>query len=70
MEAIQAFIANPYVAGFLAGAGSAALVDYRAFREWKSFNDAMTYQWGTALFRWFQGGVTGLVTAFGIQVAS
>lgn len=52
--------------GALAGLLSAALVDFAAFRSWKSFDDLKTYQWRTALFRWGQGAVVGLVTAAGL----
>lgn len=51
--------------GALAGAISAAIVDVHAFMSWKSFNDAITYSWGTALFRWCQGAVSGALVGAG-----
>ena len=45
------------------GQPMAAIVDVGAFRGWKSWDDAMTYNWGIASFRWFQGMVVGALTA-------
>lgn len=59
-------ITNKFIAGALAGVVSAALVDYQAFRLWKSFAEATQYAWGTAAWRWLQGAVAGAVTAAGI----
>lgn len=67
MEAVQAFIANPYVAGALSGLAAAAVVDFGAFKTWKSFEEAAAYDWTLAAWRWGQGAITGLVAAFGIQ---
>lgn len=63
---VLTFFQSPIVQGALAGALSAANVDFQAFRAWKSFYDAETYSWGTATFRWFQGAVLGALTAAGI----
>ena len=52
--------------GAFAGLVSAAATDLHAFRVWKSFNDARTYDWGTALFRWMQGIIIGALTAIGL----
>ena len=59
---------SPLMAGALSGLLAAALVDFAAFRSWKSFDSFRTYEWSTATWRWFQGAVTGLVTAAGIGV--
>ena len=61
-------LASPFVQGALAGLLAAALVDFGAFRTWKSLDDFRTYNWGLAAWRWFQGAVTGLITAAGIGV--
>lgn len=47
------------------GAGVAAMMDYRAFQTWKSFDDVLAYSWKTALFRWLQGAIIGLTMAGG-----
>jgi hypothetical protein len=60
---------NHLVQGAISGVVAAAAVDYQSFRSWKSFDDAKTYSWGKALFRWFQGGVIGFVTAAGLGTA-
>jgi hypothetical protein len=67
MEWLQEFIAHPLVAGTLSGFTAAALVDYQAFRSWKSAEEARSYGWGVAAWRWFQGAVGGFVAALGIQ---
>ena len=54
------------VTGAASGLGAAALVDFAAFRSWKSFNDVAAYNWQIAAFRWFQGAVTGVVAALGV----
>lgn len=64
------FLHNPIVQGAISGVVAAAAVDYQAFRNWKSFQDAASYSWGTAAFRWFQGAVAGAVTAAGIGWAA
>jgi hypothetical protein len=51
--------------GAVSGCLGAAAVDFQAFRSWKSFHDAATYQWGVAVWRWVQGAVVGGVTAAG-----
>lgn len=65
METIKWLLTVPMFRGFLTGIASAALVDYGAFRSWKNFHDMYTYDWGTALWRWLQGGIVGAVTGFG-----
>lgn len=59
---------NRIVQGALAGLGAAALVDFNAFRSWKSWQDASTYDWKVASFRWLQGAVVGAVAALGFEV--
>lgn len=60
------FLHNPLTQGAITGLIAAAAVDFQAFRNWKSFNDAASYSWSVAAFRWFQGAVVGLVTAAGL----
>lgn len=60
---------NHIVQGAINGVVAAAVVDLTAFRSWKSFEDAATYSWGTAAFRWFQGAIVGAVTAAGLGAA-
>lgn len=60
----------PSVRGALVGVGTAAVVDYGAFRSWKSWDDAMTYEWRTAAWRWFQGSVIGALTGLGLGWAA
>lgn len=59
-----------FTKGALSGLIAAALIDFNAFRQWKSFHDMYEYQWGTALFRWLQGAVIGGVTALGYGIIS
>lgn len=60
------WLAHPIVAGAITGTVSAALVDFAAFRSWKSAQDALGYQWKLAAWRWFQGAVSGAVAALGL----
>ena len=57
---------SPYFHGAVVGAISSAVVDFQAFRTWKTWHDADTYSWGVASFRWIQGAILGVVTAVGI----
>lgn len=50
------------VMGALTGLASAAVVDFNAFRSWKNFSDAYSYDWPLAYWRWLQGTVTGAIT--------
>jgi len=61
-------LANKYIAGALAGFIAAALVDFNAFRTWKSVDDAMRYDWKLAGWRWAQGAISGALVAAGIGV--
>ncbi len=54
--------------GAVAGALSAAWIDFAAFRSWKSFDDVWHYDWRLAAFRWLQGAVVGAVTALGVDL--
>lgn len=56
--------------GAVSGALAAALVDYHAFMTWKSVQDAMKYDWGTAAFRWLQGAIMGAAVGGGFGVTS
>jgi hypothetical protein len=52
--------------GALSGLLAAMAVDYQAFLAWKTFQDALTYNWRTALLRWGQGALAGAITAAGL----
>jgi hypothetical protein len=60
---IQEWLQDPLIRGAFTGALAAAYVDFAAFRQWKSWNDATAYAWGVATFRWTIGGLIGLITA-------
>lgn len=62
------FLQYPLVQAVVTGVLSAAVVDFAAFRSWKSWQDAASYSWGTAAWRWFQGAVVGLLVGLGINV--
>lgn len=63
-------LANKYIAGALAGLVAAALVDFNAFRTWKSIDEATNYAWKVAFWRWFQGALSGALMAAGIDGAT
>lgn len=50
---------SAFVTGAVSGILAAAAVDFGAFRSWKNFDQARTYDWGLAAWRWFQGFVGG-----------
>jgi hypothetical protein len=52
--------------GAIAGAVAAATVDFGAFRTWKTFDQAKTYDWKLAGVRWLQGAVMGMLASVGI----
>jgi hypothetical protein len=56
----------PAVRAGAAGAVSAALIDFAAFRSFKSWHDLAAYDWGVASFRWVAGFVTAALTSFGL----
>lgn len=64
----MAILQNRIVMGAVAGVLTAALVDFNAFRAWKTFHDVSTYQWSTAAFRWLQGAIVGAITATGLNL--
>jgi hypothetical protein len=51
--------------GAITGLIGAAGADYHAFLTWKHIQDAVTYDWGTAVLRWVQGTVSGAVIGAG-----
>lgn len=63
-------LANKYVAGALAGFLAAAVVDFNAFRTWKSIDEAKSYNWQVALWRWGQGAISGALMAAGISLGT
>jgi hypothetical protein len=69
LDMLSAFLHNHLTQGAISGLLSAAAVDFQAFRSWKSFQDAASYSWGTAAFRWVQGAIVGFVTAAGLGLA-
>jgi hypothetical protein len=50
---------SAFVTGAVSGLVAAAAVDFAAFRAWKSLEEATTYNWGVATWRWVQGFVGG-----------
>jgi hypothetical protein len=63
---MQELLQYPMVRGAIAGVLAAAVVDYGAFRSWKSFDDAAAYDWKTASWRWLQGAIVGTLTGVGL----
>lgn len=59
---------HPVTHGIVTGWLTAALVDFAAFRSWKSFDEAWRYDWKLAAWRWCQGAVVGAVTGLGYSV--
>ena len=57
---------NKLFLAFIGGVASAARVDYLAFKTWTTYHDALAYDWGVALWRWFQGGVSGVIATVGL----
>ena len=51
--------------GIVTGAISAALVDLSAFRAWRTWDEAIRYDWRMASWRWAQGAVLGALGAAG-----
>lgn len=58
---------HPISQGVLVGVGTAALVDYGAFRKWQSWKEFAEYDWKVASFRWFQGAVVGALAGAGLS---
>ncbi len=61
---------NPIVRGALSGLLAAVVVDLHAFLTWKSLDEAKSYNWPTAIFRWSQGTIAGAVAAAGLGIVS
>lgn len=51
----------------LQGVVVAAAVDFAAFKKWQSFDEAKSYAWGLAAWRWFQGAVIGVMAYYGVS---
>lgn len=62
---MHAFLMYPVVHGAVTGLITAAGIDLHAFLSWKKVQDAVAYDWGVALWRWFQGAVSGAIVAAG-----
>ena len=63
---MTALLHIPAVRGAIAGVLASAGTDYHAFLTWKKFQDAESYDWNTAVFRWIQGAVTGAIAGAGL----
>ena len=50
---------SAFVTGAVSGFLAAATVDFAAFKSFKSFQEAATYQWSVAAWRWLQGFIGG-----------
>lgn len=64
--AYHVLLAIPAVRAGAAGAMSAALIDFAAFRSFKNWHDVATYNWSVASFRWVAGFATAAVTSLGL----
>lgn len=65
---IQTIWQNPATKGALVGWATAAKQDYAAFKSWKSFQDAMHYNWSVAIWRWIEGAITGAAIGAGLNL--
>ena len=61
------WLSHPIVQGTVTGLLSAAAVDFAAFKSWKNVQEALTYNWTVAVWRWFQGAAVGAISAAGLQ---
>lgn len=59
----QTIMQSAFMTGAVAGLVSAAVVDFAAFRSWKSMEEAAAYAWGVAAWRWAQGFIGGGLAA-------
>jgi hypothetical protein len=66
LEIVWALLRHPVAKGAIAGALTAAWVDYGAFRKWQSWKDVADYDWAVASWRWFQGAFVGALTGLGL----
>lgn len=64
----QKILSNSFVKGALVGWATAAKQDYAAFKTWKSFQDAMHYNWSVAVWRWIEGAITGAALGGGLNI--
>ena len=62
MNTLEIF--QPAIAAGIIGAAGGLLaamrIDWEAFKAWNDYNDALTYNWRTASFRWLKGVLLGL----------
>jgi hypothetical protein len=58
----------PAVRAGAAGAAAAGVIDFAAFRQFKSWHDLAVYDWGTASFRWVMGFASGALASLGLGV--
>jgi hypothetical protein len=56
---------SPIFHGALVGWATAAHVDYSAFTAATSWTGLVTYDWGTASFRWVKGAIGGAIMGAG-----
>jgi hypothetical protein len=56
------------MAGAAAGLLAAFVVDVHAFLTWTSPSQIKTFAWQTAILRWVQGAVSGVLAAYGLTV--
>lgn len=66
MTLLLAMLHSAIGQGAITGLVTAAAADYAVFRQWKSWEDARTYDWGIASFRWVQGSIVGALTGAGL----
>lgn len=64
------WLQHPVVKGALGGAIAAAAIDIDAFRKWQSFQEAKSYNWSRAAWRWFQGAIIGAMAAAGLEAVA
>lgn len=50
---------NKVLTGAVSGWVAAAAIDFEAFRSWQRVEDALTYSWKIAVFRWIKGAILG-----------
>jgi hypothetical protein len=55
------YLNNPLVRGAFSGFLAAAVIDFQAFRKFKTVDEFAAYDWRVAGFRWAQGAVIGLL---------
>lgn len=63
---MKELLTNGIVKGAVSGVLAAAVVDVHAFQRFKNKQEFASYDWGTAGLRWFQGAITGALTAAGL----